>query len=196
MLKRKRHALQMKGRWESNISVWFPFTYSQKWNCSFETKIIMFSLPVPTLIYLRGIYIYFQDWSAYSAAGKYVDVSWEFINPSQTHECGNWDWDRAIPRTEIHKWDFRCSVGFSLDAQNMLLAIQNNLQRLLFCGAKPFVAVFTLPFKPNIYIYYIVLFYLILDSARWAWLSVIAKTLIYSLCYMYISTSLLVCSDK
>ena len=41
-----------------------------------------------------------------------------------------------------------CSVGFSLDAQNMLLTIQNNLQRLLFCGANPFVAVFTLPFKP------------------------------------------------
>ncbi len=28
-------ALQMKGgRWESNINVWFPFMYSQKWNCA------------------------------------------------------------------------------------------------------------------------------------------------------------------
>jgi hypothetical protein len=26
--------------------------------------------------------------SAYSAAGKYVDQSWEYINRSQTHECG------------------------------------------------------------------------------------------------------------
>jgi hypothetical protein len=23
--------------------------------------------------------------------GKYVDRSWEYINRSQTHECGNWD---------------------------------------------------------------------------------------------------------
>jgi hypothetical protein len=28
-------------------------------------------------------------WSAYFAAGKYVDRSWEYINRSQTHECGN-----------------------------------------------------------------------------------------------------------
>jgi hypothetical protein len=29
--------------------------------------------------------------SAYSAGGKHVDRSWKYINPSQTHECGNWD---------------------------------------------------------------------------------------------------------
>jgi hypothetical protein len=29
-----------------------------------------------------------------------VDRSWEYINRSQTHELGNWDWGRAIPRTE------------------------------------------------------------------------------------------------
>jgi hypothetical protein len=33
----------------------------------------------------------FQDRSAYSAAGKYVDRSWEYINHAQTHECENWD---------------------------------------------------------------------------------------------------------
>jgi hypothetical protein len=32
------------------------------------------------------------------------------INRSQTHECGNWDWGRAIPRKGILKWDFSCSV--------------------------------------------------------------------------------------
>ncbi len=32
------------------------------------------------------------------------------INHSQTHECGNWDWGRAIPRKGIHKWDFLCSA--------------------------------------------------------------------------------------
>ncbi len=29
---------------------------------------------------------------------KYVYQSWDFINRSQTHECGNWGWGRAIPR--------------------------------------------------------------------------------------------------
>jgi hypothetical protein len=38
------------------------------------------------------------------------DRSWEYINRSQAHECGNWDWGRAIPRKGIHKWDFRGSV--------------------------------------------------------------------------------------
>ncbi len=42
---------------------------------------------------------------------KYVDRSWEYINRSQTHECGNWGWGRAIPRKGIHKWDFHCSAG-------------------------------------------------------------------------------------
>ncbi len=44
--------LQMKGRWEFNINVWFPFMYSQKWNCYFQRRIIMFCLPVPTPVYL------------------------------------------------------------------------------------------------------------------------------------------------
>jgi hypothetical protein len=35
--------------------------------------------------------LYSHNRSAYSAAGKYVDRSWEYINCSQTHECGNWD---------------------------------------------------------------------------------------------------------
>jgi hypothetical protein len=39
----------------------------------------------------RFIYIYSQDQSAYSAAGKYVDRFLEYINRSQAHECGNWD---------------------------------------------------------------------------------------------------------
>jgi hypothetical protein len=55
-------------------------------------------------------FIYFHDRSAYSSAGKYMDRSWEYLNRSQTHECGNWDWGRTIPRKWIHKWDFRCSA--------------------------------------------------------------------------------------
>ncbi len=37
----------------------------------------------------------------------------DYINRSQTHECGNLGWGRAIPRKGIHKWDFRCSVWLS-----------------------------------------------------------------------------------
>jgi hypothetical protein len=33
-----------------------------------------------------------------------------YINCSQTLECGKWDWGRTIPRKEIHKWGFPCSV--------------------------------------------------------------------------------------
>ncbi len=106
-------ALQMKGRWEFNINFWFPFINSQKWNCAAslfsKQNYIVLSPNVYTRISIER-YIYFQDRSAYSAAGKYVDRSWEYINRSQTHECGNWDWGRAVPRKGIHKWDFRCSV--------------------------------------------------------------------------------------
>ncbi len=52
------YTLQMKGRWESNKNVWFPFMYSQKWNCYFQNRIVMFCLPVPTLINLWESYTY------------------------------------------------------------------------------------------------------------------------------------------
>ncbi len=38
-----------------------------------------------TYIYER--FIYFQDRSVNFAAAKYVDGSWEYRNPPQTHEC-------------------------------------------------------------------------------------------------------------
>ncbi len=40
---------------------------------------------------------------------SYMDRSWEYINRSQTHECGNWGWGRAIPRKRIYKRNCRCS---------------------------------------------------------------------------------------
>jgi hypothetical protein len=39
----------------------------------------------------RERFVYIQNLSAYSAAGKYVDRSWEYMNCSQTHECGKRD---------------------------------------------------------------------------------------------------------
>jgi hypothetical protein len=45
----------------------------------------------------------FQDWSAYSAAGKYVDRSWEYINRSQAHE---WMWKLGMRLRNSQKRKF------------------------------------------------------------------------------------------
>jgi hypothetical protein len=71
--------------------------------------------------------IYSHDRSGCSAAGNmWVDRSWEYINRSQTHECGNWDWGRAIPRKGIHKWDFLLQCMLQTDYKSTLWC--------LFCG--------------------------------------------------------------
>ncbi len=76
----------------------------------FHNRMIMFCLLIPTSIYLWDIYIDIHDRSVYFAAAKYVDRYWEYINRSQTHECKNWDWGRAIPFPEIHKFNFQYSA--------------------------------------------------------------------------------------
>ncbi len=56
-------ALQMKGWLDSSINVWFPFMYSQKWNCAaslFPNRIRMFCLPF-LHSYICERLIYFQD---------------------------------------------------------------------------------------------------------------------------------------
>ncbi len=76
-----------------------------------QNRIIMLCLPVPTLLYLWEIYIFPVSICPFCCRElQYVDWSWEDINRSQTHECGYWDWGRAIPRKGIHKCDFPCSV--------------------------------------------------------------------------------------
>jgi hypothetical protein len=49
----------MKGRRESNINVWFPFIYSQKWNCYFQIRVIhnILSPSSYTHISVRDLYI-------------------------------------------------------------------------------------------------------------------------------------------
>ncbi len=89
-----------------------PIYIFPEMNCYFQNRNIMFCLPVPTLIYLWEIYIFPRSVCLFCcSAGNYVDQSLEYINSSQTHECGNWDRGRAIPRKGIHKWNFPCSAG-------------------------------------------------------------------------------------
>ncbi len=66
--------------------------------------------PISTFMRLWVIYIFPQSVCLFCWR-KYVDRSWDYINRSQTHECGNWGWGRAIPRKGINKWDFCCSVS-------------------------------------------------------------------------------------
>ncbi len=49
------------------------------------------------------------------------DRSWEYINCSQTHGCGNWGWGRAIPRKGIYKRNCRCSAGNIMIRSGLLL---------------------------------------------------------------------------
>ncbi len=100
---------QMKGRWESNINAWFPCMYFQKWNCYFHNRIIMFCLPVPTLIYLWEIYIFPGPVCLFwcrKICGPILGIYKSLIETWS----GNWDWGRPIPRKGINKWDFRCSA--------------------------------------------------------------------------------------
>ncbi len=66
-----------------------PFMYSFSGNCAD-------SVPVSTFTCLWAIYIFPGSVHIFSSAEK-ADRWWEYINRSQTHECGNWVWGRAIP---------------------------------------------------------------------------------------------------
>ncbi len=69
------------------------------------------AVPISTFMCRWAIYLFPQSICLFCYR-KYVDWSWEYRNCSQTHECGNWDWGRAIPRRGIHIWDLRCSACF------------------------------------------------------------------------------------
>jgi hypothetical protein len=79
------------------------------WNKYSQKRNIGVSVPNYTFMRLWVIYI-FPRLVCLFCWRKFVHQSWDYINRSQTHECRNWGWGRAIPRKGIHKWDFRCSV--------------------------------------------------------------------------------------
>jgi hypothetical protein len=68
--------------------------YPKIWNKYSQKRNYVASVPISTFKCLWAIMFSYHR-SAYSAAGIYVDRSWEYINRSQTHECGNWDWHAA-----------------------------------------------------------------------------------------------------
>jgi hypothetical protein len=54
--------------------------------------------------------IYSQDRSAYFAAAKSADRSWEYINDSQKHECRNFERGHAVSFLGVFVSNFRYSA--------------------------------------------------------------------------------------
>ncbi len=80
-----------------------PFMRSQKRNCAA-------SVPISTFMFK-----YSHDRSTNFLAAERAGRLWEYINHSQTHECGNWDWGRAHSFSRNVCFEFSvlclCSVG-------------------------------------------------------------------------------------
>ncbi len=91
-------ALQMKGQWESNINVWFPCMYSQKRNLLFPKQNYNVLSPSPYThtirISVRDLYISRIGLPILLQGNMWTNPL-EYINRSQAHERGYWDWGHA-----------------------------------------------------------------------------------------------------
>ncbi len=95
-----------------NINIWFPFMFPQKWNCYFQTRIILFCLPVPNS-YICEIYIFPGSdclFSCREICGQILGI-YKSITDTCMWKLGLWP---AIPRKGIHKWYFPYSAGCSI----------------------------------------------------------------------------------
>ncbi len=82
-------------------------TYSQKWN----------SLSRNFYIHVSESNIYIFLWSVClfccrKIGGPIVEIL--YINRSQKHECGNWDWGCAVSFLGANKSDFLCSADANI----------------------------------------------------------------------------------
>jgi hypothetical protein len=95
------------------FAVWYVSNHFNSVNfISFQKRNIGASVSISIFMCLWANYI-FPRWVCLFCGRKYVDWSWEYINHSKTHECGNWGWGHAIPRKGIYKWNCRCSAWCS-----------------------------------------------------------------------------------
>jgi hypothetical protein len=67
---------------------------TEKWNKYSQKRKCAASVLVSTFMFLWAIYIF--PGSVCPFCCRKVDRFWKYINRSQTHECGNWDWGHAI----------------------------------------------------------------------------------------------------
>ncbi len=100
----------------------FRNKYSQKRNCEASSQF------PHSCVCERSVCLFF--------CRKHVDQSREYINRSQTHECGNWDWGRSIPFLGIHKWDFfavQRAFGTPIFSDFFLWKILSAVFKVYFC---------------------------------------------------------------
>ncbi len=76
-----------------------------------EKELCGFSSNFHILVSASDLLFIFPSLVCLFCCRKICDRSWEYIYRTQTRECGNWDWGRAIPFLGTHKWYFCCSVG-------------------------------------------------------------------------------------
>ncbi len=88
----------MAGRIDSFFSEGTPHCKDKMpkiWNKYSQKRNIGASVAISTFMCLLVNYI-FPRWVCLFCWRKYVDWSWEYINRSKTHECGNWGWEAVL----------------------------------------------------------------------------------------------------
>ncbi len=99
-----------------------PFMYSQKRNCAPQSNVHIHVSVSDSYIFPGSVHIF-----SCSRIGRRI-VGIQYINRSQTHECGNFDWGRAIPFLWIFVSNFRYCV-FAVHATKQELARSGGMQR-------------------------------------------------------------------